>query len=52
MIEFLTSDKYALYVTAAYGATFAIIGWLILTTVRESARARREMIEAEERRRR
>lgn len=52
MIEFLTTDKYAVYVTAAYASTFAILGWLIWTTVRDNARARREMTEAEERRRR
>ena len=49
--EFL-SDKYAVYVIASYAATAAILGWLVWTTLAANARARRELEEAEGRRRR
>ena len=41
------ADKYAVYVLAAYGATFAILGWLLWTTLSANFRARRELEEAE-----
>jgi heme exporter protein CcmD len=52
MIEFITTDRYAVYVVSAYGATAAILGWLIWSTLAANARARREMAEAESRRKR
>lgn len=51
MIEFLSTDRYAVYVVAAYAGTAAILGWLIWSTLRANARARRDMTEAETRRR-
>ena len=44
------SDKYAVYVIAAYAATAAILGVLLWATLRDSARARRELAEAEKER--
>ena len=44
------TDKYAVYVIAAYGATAAILGALIWATLRDSARARRELEDAEKER--
>ena len=52
MIEFLAADRYAVYVVSAYGATAAILGWLVWSTLSANARARRDMAEAEERRKR
>ncbi|MDT8344997.1 MAG: heme exporter protein CcmD [Thermohalobaculum sp.] len=52
MIEYLTTDRHALTVAAAYGATAAILGWLVWTTLSANARARREMQDAETRRKR
>ncbi len=46
------SDKYALYVLAAYGSTALILGWLLWTTLAANARARRELAEMEKERRR
>ncbi len=46
------SDKYALYVLAAYGATVLILGWLLWTTLAANAKARRELAEMERERRR
>lgn len=43
----LLADKYAVYVLAAYGATAAILGWLLWSTLAASARARRELAEIE-----
>ena len=45
-MSFLT-DKYAVYVISAYGATAVILGALVWATLRDSARARRELAEAE-----
>lgn len=45
------SDPYALYVIAAYGATAAILVWLVVATVLASRRARRALDEVERRRR-
>ncbi len=45
-------DAYAVYVIAAYGATAAILGWLLWSTLAASARARRELNEMERERRR
>lgn len=41
------ADKYAVYVLAAYGATAAILGWLLWVTLADSARARRDLAEVE-----
>jgi len=41
------SDKYAVYVLAAYGATALILGWLLWTTLAANARARRDLAEIE-----
>ena len=41
------SDKYAVYVIAAYGATALILGWLLWTTLAANAKARRELAEME-----
>ncbi len=46
------SDPYALYVAAAYGATAAILGWLVWATLRASARVRKALEQAERGRRR
>jgi heme exporter protein CcmD len=45
-------DPYATYVIAAYGATAAILGWLVWSTLSASAQARRELDEMERERRR
>ena len=45
-------DPYAVYVLAAYGATAAILGWLVWSTLAASARARRELEQMEKGRRR
>jgi heme exporter protein CcmD len=37
------ADKYAVYVLSAYGATAAILGWLLWSTLAASARARRDL---------
>jgi heme exporter protein CcmD len=47
MIEYLTTDRYAVYVVAAWGSSALILGWLIVQSVLANARARREMDEAE-----
>jgi len=41
------ADKYAVYVLSAYGATAAILGWLLWSTLIASARARRDLAEVE-----
>ena len=41
------TDKYAIYVLAAYGATTLILGWLLWTTLRANAKARRDLAEME-----
>jgi len=41
------SDKYAVYVIGAYGATLLILGWLTWSTLAANARARRELDDAE-----
>ena len=41
------SDKYAVYVIAAYGSTVLILGWLVWSTLAANARARRDLAEAE-----
>jgi heme exporter protein CcmD len=41
------TDKYAVYVLAAYGATALILGWLLWTTLRANAKARRDLAEME-----
>jgi heme exporter protein CcmD len=41
------ADKYAIYVIAAYGASALILGWLLITTLSASAKARRDLAEAE-----
>ena len=41
------SDKYAVYVLAAYGTTALILGWLLWSTLAASAKARRELAEME-----
>ena len=41
------SDKYAVYVIAAYASTALILGWLLWTTLAANARARRELTEME-----
>lgn len=46
------SDPYAIYVAAAYGATAAILGWLVWATLRANARARDALERAERGRRR
>ncbi|HUF87871.1 MAG TPA: heme exporter protein CcmD [Thermohalobaculum sp.] len=43
----ILGDPYAVYVTAAYGATAAILGWLLWSSLAASARARRELDEME-----
>ena len=45
-------DPYALYVVAAWGATAAILAWLVWTTLRANARTRDELDAAEKERRR
>ncbi len=45
------SDKYALYVLAAYGATVLILGWLLWTTLTANVKARRDLAEMEKVRR-
>ena len=45
-------DPYAVYVIAAYGATAAILGWLVWSTLSASAKARRELEHMERERRR
>ncbi|MEO0820964.1 MAG: heme exporter protein CcmD [Pseudomonadota bacterium] len=47
MIAWLTEDPHAPYVLTAYGATAAVLGALILFSLRANARARREVAEAE-----
>jgi len=44
--------KYAVYVLSAYGATFAILGWLIWSTLRANAGARAELDRIEKERER
>ena len=44
------SDKYAVYVLAAYGATTLILGWLLWTTLSANAKARRDLAEMEKER--
>ena len=44
------SDKYAVYVLAAYGATALIMGWLTWTTLTANAKARRDLAEMEKER--
>lgn len=44
------SDKYAVYVIAAYASTVAILGWLVWSTLRANARARAELEAAEKER--
>ena len=44
------SDKYALYVLAAYGSTLLILGWLLWITLAANARARRDLAEMEKER--
>ena len=46
------ADPYALYVLAAYGASAAILGWLVWSSWRANARARAELETAEKDRRR
>lgn len=43
-------DPYAVYVAAAYGATAAILGWLLWSSLAANARARRELNEMERKR--
>ena len=45
-------DPYAVYVIAAYGATAAILGWLVWTTLSAAAKARRELSDVERERHR
>ncbi len=47
----MAGDPYAVYVIAAYGATAAILGWLVWSSLAASARARRELSEMERERR-
>lgn len=44
------SDPYALHVIASYGASAAVLGWLIWSSLRASARARAELEQAEQER--
>jgi len=44
------ADKYAVYVLSAYGATAAILGWLLWSSFAASARARRDLAEIERKR--
>ena len=46
------SDPYALYIISAYGATAAILGWLVLATLRANRRVREALEKAERGRRR
>lgn len=46
------SDPYAIYVATAYGATAAILGLLVWSTVRANARVRGALERAERERRR
>lgn len=46
----LLTDKYAVYVIAAYGATVLILGWLVIATLSANAKARRDLAEAEKER--
>lgn len=48
----MSGDPYAVYVIAAYGATAAILGWLLWSTLTASARARRDLEHMERERRR
>ena len=48
----LLADKYAVYVLAAYGGTALILAWLVWATLSASARARRDLDEAEKERKR
>ena len=41
------ADKYAVYVISAYAATAAILAWLLWTTLSASAKAKRDLAEAE-----
>ena len=41
-MSFLT-DQYVVYVLSAYGASFAIIAWMVWSSVRANARAREEL---------
>ena len=45
-------DKYAVYVVAAYGATAVILGWLVWSSLRASARARHDLAKMEKERKR
>ena len=46
------SDKYAVYVLVAYGATALILGGLLWATLVNNARARRDLAEVERERKR
>jgi heme exporter protein CcmD len=46
----LLTDKYAVYVLAAYGATAAILVWLTWSSLAANAKARRDLAEAEKER--
>ncbi|HUS53368.1 MAG TPA: heme exporter protein CcmD [Thermohalobaculum sp.] len=46
----ILTDKYAVYVLAAYGATALILGWLMWTTLAANAKARRDLAEMEKER--
>jgi heme exporter protein CcmD len=48
----LLADPYLVYVAAAYGATFLVVGLLIAVSLRANARARHELAEAEKEARR
>jgi heme exporter protein CcmD len=48
-VSFL-SDKYAVYVISAYASSFAIIGWMLWSTLRANARARADLAAAEKER--
>ena len=39
----MNGDPYALYVLGAWGATVAIVGWIVFTTLRANARARDDL---------
>ena len=46
------SDPYAVYVLGAYGATAAILGWLVWATLSANRRVREALDKAERGRRR
>jgi heme exporter protein CcmD len=43
----ILGDEYAVYVLAAYGSMVLILGWLLWSSLRANASARRDLAEME-----